>query len=58
MDGTENWLASVGESQEVFTKMMNDPKIESLIENRKDRVQMMYGSITDSGNAIVGEACR
>jgi len=58
MDDTNNWLASVGESQEVFSKMMNDPKIESLIDNRKDRVQMMYGSITDSGNAVVDKACR
>jgi phage gp29-like protein len=58
LDDTNSWLASVGESQEVFTKMMNDPKIESLIENRKDRVQQMYGSITDSGNNMVDEACR
>ena len=58
MDDTGSWLNSVGESQEVFTKMMNDPKIESLIENRKDRVQQMYGSQTDSGNNIIDEACR
>jgi len=58
LDDTNNWLASVGESQEVFTRMMNDPKIESLVENRKDRVQQMYGSITDSGNKAVDEACR
>jgi len=31
LDDTNNWLASVGESQEVFTRMMNDPKIESLV---------------------------
>ena len=58
MDDTNNWLASVGESQEVFGKMMNDPKIESLIDNRKDRVQLMYGSITESGNAVIDNACR
>jgi len=58
MDDTNSWLNSVGESQEVFTKMMNDPKIESLVENRKDRVQQMYGSITESGNKAVDEACR
>ena len=58
LDDTNSWLASVGESQEIFSKMMNDPKIESLIENRKNRVQQMYGSITDSGNAIVDNACR
>jgi len=58
LDDTNSWLASVGESQEVFSKMMNDPKIESLIENRKNRVQQMYGSITDSGNAMVDNACR
>jgi phage gp29-like protein len=58
LDDTNNWLASVGESQEVFSKMMNDPKIESLIDNRKDRVQMMYGSISDSGNAVIDNACR
>jgi len=58
LDDTNSWLASVGESQEVFAKMMNDPKIESLIENRKDRVQQMYGSISDTGNAAVDGACR
>jgi len=58
LDDTNSWLASVGESQEVFTKMMNDPKIESLVENRKNRVQQMFGSITDSGNALVDNACR
>jgi len=58
LDDTNTWLSSVGERQEVFTKMMNDPKIESLIENRKDRVQQMYGSVTDTGNAMVDNACR
>ena len=58
LDDTNGWLASVGESQEVFTRMMNDPKIESLVENRKNRVQEMYGSITDSGSAAVDKACR
>jgi len=58
LDDTNNWLASVGESQEVFTKMMNDPKIESLVENRKDRVQQMYGSLTESGNKTIDEACK
>ena len=58
LDDTNSWLASVGESQEVFTKMMNDPKIESLVENRKNRVQEMYGSATNTGNAAVDNACR
>jgi phage gp29-like protein len=58
LDDTGNWLASVGESQETFTKMMNDPKIESLVENRKNRVQEMYGSATDTNNALVDDACR
>ena len=58
LDDTNNWLASVGESQEVFTRMMNDPKVESLVENRKDRVMQMYGSQTDSGAAVVDNACR
>ncbi|MCL2808640.1 MAG: DUF935 domain-containing protein [Treponema sp.] len=58
MDDTNSWLSSVGESQEIFGKMMNDPKIESLIDNRKDRVQLMYGSITESGNNLIDNACR
>jgi len=58
LDDTSGWLASVGESQEVFTRMMNDPKIESLVGNRKDRVQQMYGSLTDSGSRMIDEACR
>jgi len=58
LDDTDSWLASVGESQSVFTKMMNDPKIESLVENRKNRVQEMYGSATNTGNAAVDNACK
>jgi phage gp29-like protein len=58
LDDTDSWLASVGESQETFTRMMNDPKIESLVENRKNRVQEMYGSVGDTGNAQVDGACR
>ena len=57
LEDTDSWLSSVGESQSVFTSMMDDPKVESLVNNRKDRVLQMQGSFTDTKNKTVSEAC-
>ncbi|HIW37015.1 MAG TPA: hypothetical protein IAA30_08555, partial [Candidatus Treponema faecavium] len=50
MDDTADWMSRTGESQEVFERMMDDPRVGSLAELRKDRVQLMEPSITDSGD--------
>ncbi|WP_059369296.1 phage portal protein family protein [Treponema endosymbiont of Eucomonympha sp.] len=57
LEDTNDWLFSVGESQKVFSDMMCDGRIESLVGDRKDRVQQLTGSITPTGNKAVDEAC-
>jgi hypothetical protein len=57
LEDTNDWLFSVGESQKVFSDMMCDGRIESLVGDRKDRVQQLTGSITPTGNRAVDEAC-
>ncbi|WP_318713553.1 DUF935 family protein [Treponema sp.] len=54
---SQNWLSSVNERDDVFQKMMDDPRIGSLFLERKNRVLQMYGSFTQTGNRKVDEAC-
>ncbi|MBQ7538611.1 MAG: DUF935 family protein [Treponema sp.] len=54
---TSSWLNDVGERESVFDEMRDDPRIESLIKNRKDKVLQMTGSFTESKNKRVNEAC-
>lgn len=54
---TSSWLNDVGERESVFDEMKDDPRIESLIKNRKDKVLQMTGSFTESKNKRVNEAC-
>lgn len=57
IDDTDSWLSSVSEREDVFEKMRNDSRIESLLSDRKAKVLQMYGSITKGGNKVVDEAC-
>ena len=57
IDDTDDWLFSVSEREDVFEKMRNDSRIESLLADRKAQVLQMYGSLTKSGNKAVDEAC-
>ena len=58
MDNTSDWFQNVGESQEVFERMMDDARVGSLIELRKDKVQLLEGSFTGSGDNLVDEAVK
>lgn len=58
MNETTDWFYRVGESQEVFERMMDDPRVGSLVEQRKARVLLLEPSITDSGDAAVDGAVR
>lgn len=58
MNETNDWLYRVGESQEIFERMMDDPRVGSLVEQRKARVLLMNPSITDSGDTAVDTAVR
>lgn len=54
---TESWIGSVGERETVFDEMRDDPRVESLVKNRKDKVLQMSGSFTETKNRAVNEAC-
>ena len=50
MNDASDWLSSVGERESVFEEMRNDPRVESLIKNRKDKVLQMTGSFSETRN--------
>ena len=54
---SQDWLNSINERDDVFQKMMDDPRIGSLFLERKNKVLQMYGSFTQTGNKKVDEAC-
>lgn len=58
MNDTDQWLHNVGESQEVFERMLDDARVGSLIELRKDKVQLLEGSFTEGGDKQVDEAVK
>jgi len=58
MDDTSDWLSSVGESTKIFSDMMTDARTGSLIEDRKAKVLLLNGSMSDTGNKAVADACR
>ena len=58
MNDTDQWLHNVGESQEVFERMLDDARLGSLIELRKDKVQLLEGSFTEGGDKQVDEAVK
>lgn len=57
MDDTNEWLYDIGEREDIFEKMRNDGRVESLIEERKDKVLQMYGSFSTSQNKQVDDVC-
>lgn len=57
MDDTSDWLSSVGESTRIFNDMMTDGRIGSLVEDRKAKVLLLNGSMSDVKNKKVAEAC-
>ena len=58
MNETSDWFYRTGECQEVFERMMDDPRVGSLVEQRKARVLLLEPSITDSGDKEVDDAVR
>lgn len=57
MMDSEDWIDSVHEREGIFQKMRDDPRIESLIQDRKNKVLQLYGSLTPTGNKKVDTAC-
>ena len=57
IDDTSAWLNDIGERETIFEKMRNDGRVESLVQERKNKVLQMYGSLTATGNKAVDDAC-
>ena len=58
MSDTAEWLVDTGESQRIFDKMLEDSRVGSLVELRKDQVLLLEGSFTDGGDELVDKAER
>jgi phage gp29-like protein len=58
VDDTADWLASVGESSRIFGEMLDDGRIASLVDNRRDRVLWLDMGQRDGEHARLNEACR
>lgn len=58
MSDTAEWLADTGESQRIFDKMLEDSRVGSLVELRKDQVLLLEGSFTDGGDELADKAVR
>ncbi|MBQ0167851.1 MAG: DUF935 family protein [Treponema sp.] len=54
---SNDWTDSVAEREDIFNKMREDPRVESLVQDRKNRVLQLYGSLTETDNKTVNEAC-
>ena len=58
LDDASDWLSSVGESTKIFSQMMDDGRIESLIENRQNRVLWLDMFQRDGDHARLNKAAR
>ena len=57
MADMQEWLSDIGERETVFDEMRDDARIESLLQNRKNKVLQMTGSFTETKSKAVNEAC-
>jgi phage gp29-like protein len=57
-DNTADWLSSVGETAKIFSDMTDDARIESLVENRKNRVLWLDAYQADGENPRLNDGCR
>ncbi|MDR0878945.1 MAG: DUF935 domain-containing protein [Treponema sp.] len=58
IDDAADWLSTVGESSRIFSEMMDDGRIASLVENRQNRVLWLDMAQRDGGHDRLDEACR
>ncbi len=49
MSDTAEWLADTGETQRVFDRMLEDSRVGSLVDLRKDRALLLEGSFSGGG---------
>ena len=58
VDEASDWISSVGESTQIFTDMMDDGRVSSLIEHRQNRVLWLSMEQHDGPNGQLNDACR
>ena len=57
-DDASDWLSQVGESSRIFGEMLDDGRILSLVDQRKNRVRWLDMGPKDGDHAGLNEACR
>ena len=57
IDDMADWLSAVGESSRIFAEMMDDGRVESLIENRQNRVLWLDMAQRDGEHKRLNRAC-
>ncbi|MDR2186390.1 MAG: DUF935 domain-containing protein [Treponema sp.] len=57
-DDASDWLSQVGESSRIFGEMLDDGRILSLVDQRKNRVRWLDMAPKDGEHAGLNEACR
>ena len=58
VDEASDWISSVGESTQIFTDMMDDGRISSLVEHRQNRVLWLSMEQHDGSSERLNETCR
>jgi len=58
VDGASDWVSSVGETAKVFSDMMDDGRVCSLVEHRQNRVLWLDMVQKDGPCARLNDACR
>jgi phage gp29-like protein len=58
IDDAADWLSSVGESSRIFSEMLDDGRIASLVENRQNRVLWLDMGQKDGDQDRLNEACK
>jgi phage gp29-like protein len=58
MDESSDWVTDVGESARVFTDMMDDGRVSSLVEHRQNRAMWLDMFQHDGPSSRLNDACR
>ena len=58
LDDTQDWLSDIRQSTKIFTEMLGDARIGSLVENRQDKVLRLDMGQVDGKNERINNAYR
>ena len=58
LDDTQDWLSDIRQSTKIFTEMLGDARIGSLVENRQDKVLRLDMGQVDGKDERINNAYR